>query len=164
MNESSFLGNFHDWSLGGISFEVAGNGGLECRDHVPLSRRITETCIGIGLPLGAYLIHKSTSSQKNPQKIPHQNQNQQYSLLRLVLLVSLSFVFGIEVGYKFASKQLIWLLNPCHVTSFLQIYLLTVPSHQTNNVSFDVINNDCKTCCWNLSETSWNINLHELIS
>jgi len=46
----------------------------------------------------------------------------------MILLVSLSFCFGIEVGYKFASKQLIWLLNPCHVTSLVQMYLLAVPS------------------------------------
>ena len=43
----------------------------------------------------------------------------QYSPLRMLLLVSLSFCFGIEVGYKFATKQLVWLLNPCHVTSLV---------------------------------------------
>ena len=74
---------------------------------------------------------------------PHHHT--QYSLLRMVLLVSLSFCFGIEVGYKFSSKQLIWLLNPCHITTMAQIYLLAVPSES-----------------WSGNQTIYKIMLHTL--
>lgn len=38
-----------------------------------------------------------------------------------LLLVIVSMVFGMEFGFKFASKQLIYLLNPCHITTALQV-------------------------------------------
>ena len=59
--------------------------------------------------------------------------------LRLYLLTSLSFVFGMEVAYKFATKQLIWLLNPCHVTSFVQMYLLASEATSKNNHVFQMM-------------------------
>lgn len=38
------------------------------------------------------------------------------------LLVLVSMVFGMEIGFKFATKQLIYLLNPCHVTTAIQVH------------------------------------------
>lgn len=57
------------------------------------------------------------------------------------MLMLICIVFGIEIGYKLASEQALYLLNPCHVLTiaevmsylmgnyffdFLQIYLLAV--------------------------------------
>jgi len=126
-----FFEKFYDWSLTGVDFSYDGNGGIECRDHVTFERRLNDTLIGMGVPSFAYLIYvifnrfSGTTKSEQNHETPHHTQ---YSFLRMLLLVSLSFCFGIEVGYKFATKQLIWLLNPCHVTSFLQMYLLAVPS------------------------------------
>lgn len=131
----TFWQNLADWSLGGIDFDLAGNGGLECRDHVTVSRRLMETCLGMGVPLFGYFGHKLISKETSKEEATTQ-LNAQYSPVRLALLVSLSFVFGIEVGYKFATKSLIWLMNPCHVTSVLQIYFLATPSSYTNTVGF----------------------------
>ncbi len=136
--------NLYDWSVGGIDFSEEGQGGLKCRDHVTFSRRVAETAVGLGVPSLAVLLWKKCSKNvvaatclegSSRRKIYH-NKQTSYGLIRISLLVSLAFVFGIEVGYKLASRQLIWLLNPCHVTSFLQMYLLSVPStgsqlHQT---------------------------------
>ena len=119
------LSDLRDWSVGGIDFEVPGNGGLECRDHVSFNRRIWETLLGIGLPLSLFLLSRQRPRQQ-PQKKAQVSQNY-YSPLRIALLVAMSFVFGIEVGFKLATKQIIWLLNPCHVTSIVDIYLLAVP-------------------------------------
>ncbi len=128
--EANFLELLLDWSHGGIDFSEPGNGGVECRDHVPVDRRLWETVIGVATPgilLLTASILKSKSTSSNNQCNNNSN-SRNYSLLRLFLLVSLSFTFGIEVGYKFATKQLIFLLNPCHVTSLVQIYLLAMPS------------------------------------
>jgi len=155
-----------DWTLSGIDFSVPGNGGLECRDHVTLQRRVQETFIGIGVAsvfygLYKFLIpreeyhhqdennrHSSSEADKRSQSLQSIQQTtiRSWSLsttfagsLRLYLLTSLSFVFGMEVAYKFATKQLIWLLNPCHVTSFVQMYLLASEATSKNNHVFQMM-------------------------
>ena len=145
-NSLDWLTLLLDWSYGGIDFAIPGNGGVDCRDHIPVDRRIWETILGVATP--SLLLLVTTKSQKKkqspqeagdscPSSTASNNNNPKhhsnygshnYSLLRLFLLVSLSFTFGMEVGYKFATKQLIFLMNPCHVTSLVQVYLLAMPS------------------------------------
>eukprot|EP00731_Ephydatia_muelleri_P034515 Em0063g20a len=43
-----------------------------------------------------------------------------YPLFKKVLLVVLSVVFAIEIVYKVCSRQLLYLLNPCHVCTVLE--------------------------------------------
>ncbi|XP_066600475.1 transmembrane protein 164 isoform X2 [Prorops nasuta] len=41
-----------------------------------------------------------------------------------ILLLIMSMVFGMEIGFKFTSRTMIYLLNPCHITTAMQLYLL----------------------------------------
>ena len=41
---------------------------------------------------------------------------------RLTLAILHSSVLGVQVLYKIVSKQLIYLLSPCHVVNLLQVY------------------------------------------
>ena len=38
-----------------------------------------------------------------------------------VLLVLLCLVFGVEIGYKICSRELLYLLNPCHVITMIEV-------------------------------------------
>lgn len=38
-----------------------------------------------------------------------------------VLLVLMTFVLGLELGFKFSSRTVIFLLNPCHITTIMQV-------------------------------------------
>ena len=57
-----------------------------------------------------------------PAHIINSNQTRQPDRVgKRVLLVLLSVVFGIELGLKFATKTVIYALNPCHVLTAVQV-------------------------------------------
>ena len=120
---------FLDMTYGGVNFTGPGNnGGSHCRDHVTNEHRVVETIIGLAVSLGSGLIglnwpfsQASLKNNNNNNDVMHQGQRKQrysYSVGRVLLLVVHTFVFGIEVGFKFASRSLIFLLNPCHVSTW----------------------------------------------
>lgn len=50
-----------------------------------------------------------------------------YLVGKQVLLVLMTFVLGLELGFKFASRTVIYLLNPCHITTLMQVRRLKKP-------------------------------------
>ena len=55
------------------------------------------------------------------------NKVESYSALRLFLLISTTFAYGLEFCYKLCTRQLIYILNPCHIICVIQIILLATP-------------------------------------
>ena len=134
---------FLDWTHGGVNFSGPGsNGGLDCRDHLTDEHRVVESVVGIVLTVVSGLIGFRLS--KTTGKTNTNNNNDEtttaatlssparrttttatmattsrssFSSGRIFLLVLHSFVFGVEVGFKFSSRTLIFLLNPCHVVT-----------------------------------------------
>ena len=43
---------------------------------------------------------------------------------RIILIVTMSMCYGMELTYKLATKQLIFIINPCHVMCLLQLTVL----------------------------------------
>jgi len=52
------------------------------------------------------------------------------------LLGLFGLVFGMEIGFKLATRQLIWLLNPCHMLSFIQLFLIVSPKTKFSTYLF----------------------------
>lgn len=42
----------------------------------------------------------------------------------VVFLLAFTCVYGIEIGYKFSTRQFIFLLNPCHLLTLTNIVVL----------------------------------------
>ncbi|XP_071949580.1 transmembrane protein 164-like [Antedon mediterranea] len=123
--------NMFDWAYAGVDPKFAGNGGPDCVNFLTPKQRTIETvaiCLISILEMAIAWKHL-----KLPSHIPEERN---YRLGKRLLLVLLCLTFGIEIGYKFATRTVIYLLNPCHVLSMVQIYLLAVPPSKTVLVVF----------------------------
>ncbi|XP_047489947.1 transmembrane protein 164-like [Penaeus indicus] len=116
------LENVLDWSYGGVDGSIPGNGGPDCANFLTIHRRLFETLLGIAIPVVYFFWGYSYITYPSSYKFVRKDRGGKRALLVLV-----SMVFGMEIGFKFATKQLIYLLNPCHVTTAIQIYLLAAP-------------------------------------
>lgn len=109
-----------DWLHSGIPFHIPGNGGPQCIGFLPVTQRVVETLLHTSLSL---ILLYSAIKHLQPVTIKIVPP----SLWRSALLASFSLVFGVEVGFKLASNQVVWLLNPCHVLTMIQLLLLLLP-------------------------------------
>ena len=105
------------WMYSGVDFSLPGNGGPECVDFIPFPQKVIETVIFAGLSIiwmmWAYPRVKLPDDIPEPSKID--------STMKRVVLMMMCIAFGIELGFKFATHQLLWILNPCHVVSMMQV-------------------------------------------
>ena len=50
-----------------------------------------------------------------------------------LLVILLALLWGMEIGFKFASRTVIYLLNPCHVTTLIQVSIFKLLLLEPNN-------------------------------
>jgi len=120
-----------NWLMGGVNFSIPGEGGQECADFISVEQRLTETILFTTaswfLAKWAWKNIPSTDlkSISNNNNSESHIENRKLDELRKLILLSLSLVFGIEIGFKLSTRQVIWLLNPCHVLTAIQCYILS---------------------------------------
>jgi hypothetical protein len=112
-----------EWAYIGVDHNLPGNGGKECVDFIPLWQRVAES--GLACIFAACCIKYAYKRITLPDKIPPLENRDMCG--KRILLVSMCLTFGIELGFKLATRQFIWIFNPCHVTSMIQVsfYVLT---------------------------------------
>ena len=104
------------WSYTGVNFDLAGNGGDECQGFLSVQQRIIESVVtsiisGIVVVITLFRLTLPNITVK---------PNRDYCGKR-ILLVIMCLTFGIELGFKFATQQMIYLLNPCHIATMMQV-------------------------------------------
>ena len=110
-----FLAYMNSLIKDGVDLSLAGNGGPGCYDF--RTNMLTETMVLIPLMIMIMI----WSWRKCPQE---KSGTMRLSNTRLILAVALSLVIMVQIYYKISSKQLIYLLSPCHVVTMLQVYIL----------------------------------------
>lgn len=110
------LDDIMDWAYSGVNKTVPRNAGPECANFMfPLWRKI-ETCLVIALGIGLF---KWSLTRLSVVKTGAYVRRDRAG--RRTLLVLMSLIWGMEIGYKFSSSTVIYLLNPCHVTTAIQV-------------------------------------------
>ena len=112
-------------SYEGIDNTLDGNGGIECYDYLTFKTRILDTCVFTLLVLILVIprVLRTISLPKEWEIISYCRKRtaQRICGFRKFLLIALSLVLGIEIGYKIVDKSWIFLLNPCHVITLIQV-------------------------------------------
>ncbi|XP_047041897.1 transmembrane protein 164 isoform X2 [Helicoverpa zea] len=106
-----------EWAYSGANKAVPRNVGPECAFFLSTKRQIIETLIVIAIC--AYISIKTFPRLCVPQDTHYVKSDRGGKRLLLILL---SLLWGMEIGFKFASRTVIYLLNPCHVTTLIQIF------------------------------------------
>lgn len=105
-----------DWAYSGVNTTVPRNAGPECAQFLGPWRRHIETVI-----VSAAAVWLFRHSYESATPLPAVAAARLERTGRRLLLVLMSIIWGMEIGYKFSSRTVIYLLNPCHVTTAMQV-------------------------------------------
>lgn len=104
-----------EWAISGVNTSST-SGGPVCRYYMTDTRRLIETFLAVGLAMLLTSWGYANLTLPRTNNYTHKHQTG-----KTLLLVFFSVAFGIEIGFKLASKTVIYLLNPCHVMTVIQV-------------------------------------------
>ena len=107
-----------DWAYVGVDFELPGNGGQDCVNFLSPTQRLVES--GLASLLAIFIIVKAYPRLTLPAA-RRRNLTEGEASGKRLLLVLMCLTFGCEVGFKFATRQMIWIFNPCHIATAVQV-------------------------------------------
>ncbi|KAK3739954.1 hypothetical protein QZH41_012792 [Actinostola sp. cb2023] len=106
-----------DIAYGGVDPRLPGNGGPECVDFLSPRQRFLETLSYITFAFVLFLRTLSKCTIKDTFPLYREGTG----VGRRVLLILMCLALGIEIGFKVVTRQVIYILNPCHVLSMVQL-------------------------------------------
>lgn len=119
------------WAYGGVNSSIPRNTGPECVNYLSTIRHIVESLI---LVPAAIIIFKYGQSKFPPLQINYKHADR-IVFGKQILLIAMTSLLGLEMGFKLCTRTAIYILNPCHITSMLQVYLLAAkPSKWTTTL------------------------------
>ena len=109
------VSDFWDVLYGGIRPDIPGNGGEECAAYLTRKTMLLETLLSTFMMVVVSIFGYYTYS------MPQIFLPEKCSTLKKLLLIVLCLILGMEIGYKASSRQVLYLLNPCHVITVIEV-------------------------------------------
>lgn len=112
---ATFLQRFGEVLYGGIRVNHPGHGGEECASYLPWEMKMADTVLVavLMIPFSLFAL-----KQYSPPSVPRKVEQ---TVLQRILLVVLSCVLGIQIGYKICDHSLLYMLNPCHIMTLAEV-------------------------------------------
>lgn len=108
-----------DWAVGGVTDEVPRTIGPECENYLTNRRRVIESILFCILFV---CVIKWAYKRLEPIQTPDAKEtDQRFSPMRIALMLIMTMTFGIEMGFKLANRSVIFVLNPCHIQTIVQV-------------------------------------------
>lgn len=107
----------------GIRPNIPGQGGEECIKYLSPRQIVGETLLAttIMVVCGSLSWRTFTMAKVFPKL--------DEPLFKRLLLTFMCILFGIEAGYKICHQSALFLLNPCHVITMIQVHLCVYHTH-----------------------------------
>ena len=111
------------WATAGVTNETPRTMGPECENYMTNRRRWIEAVL---FCIFFICVIKWASKRLEPIHIPDAKELEKpHSTTRLILLLFMTYIFGIEMGFKLANRSVIFALNPCHIQTVVQVSTTT---------------------------------------
>ncbi|XP_033329398.1 transmembrane protein 164 [Megalopta genalis] len=122
-----------EWTYDGVNVSIPRNVGPECSYYMTPEHRIIETSF-VSILIISLLVW-GYKRLKLPTDVCYADHDR---VGKRILLLIMSMVLGMEIGFKLTSRTLVYLLNPCHITTAVQLYLLAAAPSPTVNKLFRI--------------------------
>lgn len=123
-----------EWTYSGVDFTLYGNGGPSCINYLTPKWLFIETLCVFLFSATFEIYYPWYKSVCNYQ--PNLQLRERFG--RKLLLAALCLIWGIEIGFKLSTRQLIFILNPCHLITLAQLILLISPPRRWMHFLFRI--------------------------
>ncbi|XP_059622229.1 transmembrane protein 164 [Phlebotomus argentipes] len=124
------------WAYDGVNASVPRNCGPECANFLSTRRQWCESILVTSVSL--WTLNWAIARVKTISRPVQRVTRDPAPWLKQLLLVGMTLTFGLELGFKFASRTVIYVLNPCHITTIIQIYLLAAKPSNFVTIMFRI--------------------------
>lgn len=113
------MGSQWDWAYAGVNASIPRNAGPECAYYLSARRHWIEDIFVVAFWL--FALKWAVGRAKPLPTVATNVASGQMSTMKKILLVSMTFTLGLELGFKLSSRSVIYILNPCHITTIMQV-------------------------------------------
>lgn len=105
------------WAFDGVNASIPRNTGPECSEYLSIKRHWIE---GVIVCFMCCCALKWAVKNAKPLLVNYSTVHSMTAGKQLLQII-MTFTLGMELGFKLSQRSVIYILNPCHITSIIQV-------------------------------------------